>query len=688
MIQRFQIRRSQQIEAKNQSTSSPAVDPIEIDQRSRSSRLMVSGLLIVGAILMGVGLFFHQATERTASHLLYWILLIGGLALFTAGILAVRQQQWIDWLERRMRRVKGLLGIQNRQVLYLIISLVAVIITTQAAGFDPLMRAPKLAVISWFGGLFFAILGAWDAEGEPGKVRINWKVILLFFIFVILAFLLRGLNTTQIPHVLSGDEADSGLGSVDFIQGKMNNIFSVGWYSFPSLFYFLQSFSIRWFGQNTEALRVFSALAGSLTVGAVYLVARSMFNEWTGLAAAVFMTGFHFHINFSRIGLNNIWDGLWFVVTLGLFWLSWRSEKRSDFLWAGLALGFSQYFYVSARMIPIIAIAWLTLVGILDFSHFKRVWIHYAFTFFVALIVYLPLGVFFLNFPDEFMSPMNRVSIFGRWMEETIRITGKSFWELVLEQLSTGFQGFAHIPLRFWYEPGTPLLRPFAAVAFFLGVITMAVKPKDDRSLLLGIWLIAGGLSISFSESAPAAQRFVSVAPAAAIVVGVGITEFFSQLGKIWPRLSRLLILAGLLTALAISLDEMRFYFYDYTPTSQFGGDHTLIAQDLANVLQERGSEWRVLFFGLPHMGYQSIKSLPYLAPHIQGMDFHSVSELPPDLSVMGSHLILVFHNQHEQDLKAIIDKYPGGKLRQVMRRYPAQGVVYYSYELIFGGTP
>jgi len=687
-MQRFQIRRSERGTADNQPAPTPAADALDIGVRSRSSKLLVSGLLLCGVTLMGVGLYSLQSGERTDADLFYWLIFISGLVLFAAGSLAVSQSKWLVWLERQSQGLKGLLGIQSRQAPCLIISFVAVIIATEAAGFGPLMRSPWLAVTSWIVGIVFALLGSWDIKEGSGKIKINWKPILLFALFVFIGFLVRGLNTAQIPHVLSGDEADSGLGSVDFIQGKKNNIFSVGWYSFPALFYFLQSISIRLIGQNTEALRLFSALSGALTVGVIYLLARTMFDEWTGLAAAIFITGFHFHINFSRIGLNNIWDGLWFALTLGLLWQSWRSERRSYFLWAGLAMGFSQYFYVSARMIPVIAIAWITLVSLLDFAHFKRVWINFAFTFFVALIVYLPLGLFFLNYPAEFMSPLNRVSIFGRWMEDTIRITGKSFWALILEQLSAGFRGFAHTPLRVWYEPGTPLLRPYAAIAFFMGLISLAVKPKDDRFLLLGIWVIAGGLSISFSESAPAAQRFVSVVPAVAILVGVGIAQFFLQMGKIWPRLSRLLMLASLLAALAISLDEMRFYFFNYAPTSQFGGDHTLIAQDLADLLQKRGSEWKVLFFGRPEMGYQSIMSLPYLAPHIQGADFSSASDLPPDLRMIGDHLILVFLNQHENDLRFVLSKYPGGILREVHRRYPAEGVVYRSYELNFEGAP
>jgi 4-amino-4-deoxy-L-arabinose transferase-like glycosyltransferase len=491
------------------------------------------------------------------------------------------------------------------------------------------------------------------------------------------------LNTEKIPHVLSGDEASSGLSAVEFINGETDNIFSVGWFSFPSFFYFIQSIPIRLLGQTTPALRLLSASGGALTVVAVYWLARELFGELTGLVAGIYMAGFHYHINFSRIGLNNIWDGLWFVVTLGLIWKGWRTEQRRYFIFSGLSLGLSQYFYVSSRLIPVIIIIWVILVSLIDFSRLKRLWAEFFLVALVALVVFLPLGVFFANHMAEFSAPMNRVTIFGEWMENTMRITGKSYSAIMFEQLKTGFQGFTHVPLNFWYEPETPLLRPFAATAFLLGMILLVIKPKDDRFLLLGLWVFSFALTISFSESAPAAQRFVGVTPATAILVGFGITESLKQIGEIWPGIQKLLVFLSLAIVSIISLDDIRFYFFEYVPNSQFGGDHTLIAQDLADLLQNRSSECRVFFFGAPHMGYKSISSIEYLAPHIEGIDINYPWKSPGDPASIGNHLLFVFLNDHEADLKAVRESYPNGTLREVYRKYPAKGLLYWSYEVI-----
>jgi hypothetical protein len=81
-------------------------------------------------------------------------------------------------------------------------------------------------------------------------------------------------------------------------------------------------------------------------------------------------------------------------------------------------------------------------------------------------------------------------------------------------------------------------------------------------------------------------------------------------------------------------------------------------------------------------MGYQSIMSLPYLAPHIQGIDINYPWDpnSPPILS--NGHWIFVFLSNHEQDLNAVRVQYPGGELREVTRRYPSKGVLYWSYEI------
>ncbi len=657
--------------------AAPLFDPAQI---SRAARLLVSSLLGLGILLIGGGLVYYQSLGPGEPRRAAWLLFLAGLAATGVGLAALNQPRLLHWLDGRALRALSRAGVQSGQVILGGVSLVLAATASLAAGLEPHMKNPWLAVTAWLAAIGLAVWACWKPSGE--KFRLNWRVALTLAALLGAAFLLRGVNTEELPHVLSGDEASSGLGAVDFIAGRMDNIFGVGWFSFPALFFYIQSLPIRLLGQTTPALRLLSALAGTLTVGAVYLTARAMFGELVGLAAGIFLAAFHYHINFSRIGLNNIWDGFWLTAALGSFWMGWRSEKRLYFVLGGLALGFSQYFYVSARIIPLILLAWLFFASLVDFGRFKRLWLDFVLAGFLALIVFFPLGIFFLNRPAEFTAPINRVTIFGVWMNETMALEGKGFWQILGDQLLAGVQGFTHLPLRFWYEPQTPLLRPIPATAFLLGLLLLAVKPKDDRFQLLFLWVAAFVLTISFSESAPASQRFVGVAPAVAILVAYGVIGAAEQFARLWRSLAKPLAALGLLAVVLISVDDARFYFFDYAPNSRFGGDHTLIAQDLADYLQTKSSDWKVAFLGFPDMGYYSIMSLPYLAPHIKGIDINYPlkRDRVPDFGA--GRWMFVFLNNHLEDLDAVQYTYPFGTLREVQRRYPEKGVLYRSYEV------
>ncbi len=93
-----------------------------------------------------------------------------------------------------------------------------------------------------------------------------------------------------------------------------------------------------------------------------------MFGKRTAWFTAVFLSAFHFHIHFSRIGLNNIWDGFWYVVTIGALWYGWEKDRRNAYILAGLSLGISQYFYSSSRTILALILAWVILAAILRSS--------------------------------------------------------------------------------------------------------------------------------------------------------------------------------------------------------------------------------------------------------------------------------------------------------------------------------
>ncbi len=635
--------------------------------------------LLIGIGLVAGGLWLRSQDWSKNSAWVSWGVLFFGLALFLITGYAVQQGRQSALLAR-LARVRWL-EVRSWQLACLAASPLLALVATLAAGPVWKMKSPTLAVCAWVGGIILALAGSWRLDKkEPQAVLPRW-VLAAFVGLVLGSFMLRAWNNSHIPVVLSGDEGSAGLSAVEFVKGNFDNIFITGWFSFPSMYFFLQSVPIAILGQTIPALRVLAALAGALTVGAVFLAGRAMFGNWAGWFGALFLLGFHFHNHFSRIGLNNIWDGLWFVLVLGWFWIGWQQESRRAFLFAGLALGLSQYFYVSGRVLFFLLLGFIIVAGLLDWPRLRRLLPDLLLMSIVCLAVFLPLAAFFISFPNEFNAPMNRVSIFGDWMQAEVSNTGLQPWQIVARQVWTSFQGFTNIPIKMWYDPRTPLLRPASATLFLLGVGLLLLKFRQTQTLLLGLWIVAFGVIGGLSESTPASQRYVAVAPAVAMVLGYGLAESAALLGRLWPRWQRVIYLLALILLLAISIDELRFYYVDYTQRADFGGDNNEVAQHLANYLQDKPEDdWHVFFFGMPRMGYYSFSTLPYLAPQIIGHDMNQPWGSADNPQVNGERLIFVFLPNHSEDLRGVMADYPQGFLLEA--RGVRDTVLYWLYEV------
>jgi dolichyl-phosphate-mannose--protein O-mannosyl transferase len=253
--------------------------------------------------------------------------------------------------------MSSLLKLRSTQFLAIVFSILLSITATMSAGFNVKMYQPWVTMLSWGGAIAMITFAGW--EKKPAAFKLNWKILGPASIVFLVAFFVRGVDTVHIPIVLSGDESSSGIHAIHYLNGDMDNLFIGGWYSFPSMFFLFQSIGIRLLGHTTEGLRIPAAIIGALTVAVLYLIIRNQFGKRQALLTAGFLAFSHFHINFSRIGLNNIWDGLAFVVVLGALWWGWKSERRAAFLLSGLTLGFSMYLYTSARGLLIVIPVWL-----------------------------------------------------------------------------------------------------------------------------------------------------------------------------------------------------------------------------------------------------------------------------------------------------------------------------------------
>jgi hypothetical protein len=280
--------------------------------------------------------------------------------------------------------------------------------------------------------------------------------------------------------------------------------------------------------------------------------------------------------------------------------------------------------------------------------------------FLAAIVIFLPLANFFLHHQDEFLAPHQRVTILGNWLRNEVNRTGDPGWVILGRQLKESALGFTTRNLRVWYQPGHPMLLPLAASLFLLGVILLLLKLLDLRYLWLALWLIIAILMGGVTESPPAAQRYIFVAPAVSLLVALPISMSLQWLSRLWQSREKIIIvLLCLVIMTAIGLD-IKFYFSEYAPNNRYGDPNTETATALGFYLAEQEPGLQVYFFGPPRMGYYSLSTVPYLAPQAVGQDVVFPITSPPDWSIDGPTLF-IFLPERQEELMLVSESYPGG---------------------------
>lgn len=628
---------------------------MDIQRRPLTTLLVVGGGLIVYAGIQ-IGSFIPK---EGASPI--WAILFG-LPFFLLGLLTYQNSVAMDRFYILLEKISRWLEVTQLQVVILAMSPVLGYIAILASGFGKKMYSPAWAVTAWTLAIVFALIGG-TRLGEE-KIKVSRTTMIWLGVVIVIAFLLRGTATETVPILLTGDEGSSGIAALDFVNGAWNNIFVTGWFSFPTLFSFIQSLSIRLFGHTTEALRLVSALVGALTVGSVYLFGKSMFNQRTGIFAALALSALHFHIHFSRIGLNNIWDGLWYTIAIGALCLGWETNKRWAYLLAGLALGFAQYFYVSSRGLFGIIFAGVFVAFFIQRKKLQRVLPDIFLLFLVTMIVVMPLAWFYIHQPNQFLAPMARVS-FLKTVDQMMATTGEPAWRIIARQVGIGLQAYTIVPVRFWYTPETPILRPIFAAFFYLGFVLLLLKYRDSRLILLTLWLTAFGVIAGFSESAPAAQRYVASAPACALVVGLGLHGSTETLETLWQKFSKVFTALSYIVLCVAMVSDLYFYFFDYHSKESIDNleSNGMIAQHVADQVKDKPAGTQVAFFVVPNLGYYSIPSIQYLAPQVKGIDVPAPWSSFDKSQLNREHIVFVFPTGREQEVLEVTKEYPKGYL-------------------------
>lgn len=606
----------------------------------------------------------YKAVPAAETITLFILTAVAITAFFAGGRLAVKQG-FDDWVRFLLSRPCRFFEVTAAQLVLIFFAVCFSVMARLAAGDFLVARHSLVSVLAWIVACVLGLFGSYPLWRNGafyfGKkvniTRIDW---LFFTILFLGAFVLRATLVGQIPNTFSGDEGSVGLFATQFLDGRANNLFTGGWFSFPSLYFAFVGATIGLFGQTVEAARLLSAFGGSLAVLGTYFLGRSLFDRPTAVIASLLLAASHYHIHMSRLALNNIWDSVFIAFAIAGLWYGWQRNERIGFVIAGFALGLGQYFYVTMRIVPVLFLVWALIAWWRQPTRFKARLAGLVLTAVLACIVFLPLAIYFASHLPEFNAPLNRVTIIGPRLAQLSEITGMSEPVIVFWQMVTAALGYTHEPLKLLYNPGVPLLLSGAATLFLLGIIWGLLR-FDLRYLLLFLPLISVVITSGLSQDPPASQRFVLTMPIVVIFVAIPIRLLFNWLRRMWPAYKSLAAFATAVIVVWLAFLDISYYFTAINNTYIYAGFNTEVATEIGYYLREHEVQGqKVYFFGFPRMGYFSLSTIPYLAPTMLGEDVVDVLREPPTWAILKPTLFL-FLPERNAELDFVRQSYPEG---------------------------
>jgi len=353
------------------------------------------------------------------------------------------------------------------------------------------------------------------------------KIFLL--LIVIIALFFRTYHLKTIPPGLYPDEAMNGSNALEAIQKSDFKAFYPENNGREGLFINIQAFFLKLLMPLTDnapqpwMLRLPSALLGTLTVLGLYFLASALFSNNAAFFSSFFLATSFWHILFSRIGFRAIMAPLLLTWALYYFIVAIRNSRegalRKSIIYAvvgGILYGLGFYTYIAYRITPL-----LFLLFIPFYRKEINFWRITSIFVFAAVVIALPLGIYFLEHPADFFGRTTQVSVFS---------SADPVKDLALNTLKTlgMFNVYGDFNWRHNYSGRPELFWP-VGILFLIGtliglkrVVSMDGNLRFQMLLIFG-WLVLAALPVIVSdEGLPHALRSILMIPPIFMLAGIG----------------------------------------------------------------------------------------------------------------------------------------------------------------------
>jgi 4-amino-4-deoxy-L-arabinose transferase-like glycosyltransferase len=255
-----------------------------------------------------------------------------------------------------------------------------------------------------------------------------------WYCFLITAIIASGVfirfwQLNSIPPGVHYDEAYNGVNALTANETHNWQIFYSDNTGREGLHINTIALFIKIFGNNNLGLRFANAIWGSLTLIGFYFLLRQLKFSRLSVAMGTFMMAASFwHLVFSRTAYRAIMVPLILVWLFYFFWKAINTPRHRIryFIISGLLLGLGFHTYISFRIAPVIILG-VALSFILTRPCFlKRHWKSGLIFGAAALLLSLPIFIYFSDHFKDFVSRSEAVSVFNAPNATFIQALGKS----------------------------------------------------------------------------------------------------------------------------------------------------------------------------------------------------------------------------------------------------------------------
>ncbi len=536
------------------------------------------------------------------------------------------------------------------------------------------------------------------------QLSIRQRDALALLLILAVAAIYRFWQLASVPPGLFGDEAVNGLDALDALAGRASLFYPAN-YGREGLAMLLFASGIQLWGPTALALRIPAALAGIATALATYWLGRELLADtrYRGalvpLLAALFLSTSFWHVYTSRYAERLIFTPLLAALAFAAFWRAANATQRSGaraawpwFLLSGLFLGLSVHFYSISRLFPVFLGIYLLLqAGYLALARpaqtpdsvvdpgqslLRRAFWPLVGLYGVALLVFAPLGLYFLRHPGSFTQRAGVVSAFAPGLSSSDSLA--AIIQAGTANLLQFFVPGAGDSAPFFNLPGRAVFDPLTAALAVAGLILClaltlaglqrrrppARATQGARLLFLLLWflvmLLPGWLAV---DRSPALPRVMGVIPGVYFFPALALGELLLRARAAASR-ALLWLTAGLVVATLLVHGGLawRDYFQRWAHAADtfdaFEGDIAAAADWLAS---HPGQEvflsadlYRHPSFVFLHQQAPLSQFFAYVDPQVHFFDGRATLPLPP----AGSQAIYLFTANAGPD--PILEQAPG----------------------------